>query len=593
MAAPNDGLPYPQAPVSNHTHTNAAVVIIGAGISGMCTAIDLIKRNKTKNFVIIEKSSGLGGTWRDNKYPGCCCDVWSHLYSFSFEQNSEWTREYPGQEEILRYLVGVAQKYELYRYIRFNSTVDSATWDDAEKKWKTNISVSGGSKDAEFGSHYTLTSDFLVSAVGQLNMPKTPDIPGLSSFKGKSLHSARWDWSYDLTDKRIAIIGNGATAAQIIPELAKVAKKLTIHQRTPNWVIPRMDAPIPSWKRNVYKYLPAVRWRVRADMMDFRESFYDAVFNNESPVAQFTEQMSKDHMHAQLPGREDLWAKLQPNYSVGCKRVIITDDYFPVFLQDNVKLETGHIDRITEKGIVTDGVEEEYDLIVTATGFRTVEFMHPIDITGSAGRSLADVWKKGGRGYLGVSVEGLPNFAMLYGPNTNLGHNSIILMIEAQSRYINAIIKEVVDARSKGGSLTVMVKGDVFERYNQAMQEKLQTSSFADPKCNSWYKNEEGVITNNWSGNVIEYQKVWVSPCLLFSQPPPDTFHAAPLQGQLVRLQSIRLDRRLPRRKGTDEHWPCRRGDARQLSQYGHRGDVACGRGGGGRDSGEGGEVEG
>jgi cation diffusion facilitator CzcD-associated flavoprotein CzcO len=330
------------------------------------------------------------------------------------------------------------------------------------------------------------------------------------------MHSARWDWSYDLTNKRIAIIGNGATAAQIIPELAKVASKLTIHQRTPNWVIPRMDAPIPSWKRNIFKYIPAIRHRYRADMMDFRESFYDAVFDNKSPVAQFTEQMSKDHMHAQLPDRPDLWEKLQPKYSVGCKRVIITDDYFPVFLQDNVKLETGHIDRITEKGIVTDGVEEEYDLIVTATGFRTVEFMHPISITGSGGRTLDSIWSKGGRGYLGVTILGLPNFAMLYGPNTNLGHNSIILMIEAQSRYINALIKEVLEARTRGGNLTITVKEEVFEKYNKEIQRKLQGSSFADPNCNSWYKNEEGVITNNWSGTVVEYQRV----CFLSSISP-------------------------------------------------------------------------
>jgi cation diffusion facilitator CzcD-associated flavoprotein CzcO len=243
-------------------------------------------------------------------------------------------------------------------------------------------------------------------------------------------------------------------------------------------------------------------------MMDFRESFYDAIFNHESPVAQFTEQMSKDHMKTQLPDRPDLWKKLQPNYAVGCKRVIITDDYFPVFKQDNVKLETGHIDRITEKGIVTDGVEEEYDLIVMATGFRTVEFMHPISITGSGGRSLESIWAKGGRGYLGVSIESLPNFGMLYGPNTNLGHNSIILMIEAQSRYINALIKQVVNARAVGGSLTIQVKKEVFEAFNERTQAKLQGSSFADPACSSWYKNAEGVITNNWSGNVVEYQKV-------------------------------------------------------------------------------------
>ncbi|KIV98102.1 hypothetical protein PV10_01788 [Exophiala mesophila] len=499
--------PWPQVPVGNKDHTEASVVIIGGGISGMCTAIDLISNN-IHNFVILEKSGGVGGTWRDNKYPGCCCDVWSHLYSYSFEQNPDWTREYPGQEEILRYLMGVAQKYELYRYVRFNTAVDSAKWDDASKKWKTSVTVQGA-KDAEFGQNYTITSDFLVSAVGQLNVPRYPDIDGLDQFTGKLMHSARWDWSYSLKGKKVAIIGNGATAAQIIPEIVKEVDHLTIHQRTPNWVIPRLDAEIPSWKRSVYRYLPYVRHRKRADMMDFRESFYDAVFNHDSATAHFIEAQSKDHMHTQLKDRPDLWAKLQPNYAVGCKRVIISDDYFPVFARDNVKLETGKIDRITEKGIVTDGHEEEYDLIILATGFRTVEFMYPIDITGSAGRTLASVWKDGGQALYGVTVESLPNFGMLYGPNTNLGHNSIILMIEAQSKYINALIKEVVEARSKSGSLVITPNPQRVKEFNDQIQSELEKSSFADPNCNSWYKiKDSGKITNNWSRTVINYQKI-------------------------------------------------------------------------------------
>ncbi|KAL2429410.1 FAD-binding monooxygenase ktnD [Exophiala dermatitidis] len=499
--------PWPQVPVSNKSHTEAAVVIIGGGISGMCTAIDLIKRNNCKNFIIIEKSGGLGGTWRDNKYPGCCCDVWSHLYSFSFEQNPDWTREYPGQEEILEYLMGVAQKYELYRYTRLNTAVDAAKWDDVTKKWKTTVSVLGG-KDAEFGSTYTITSDFLVSAVGQLNIPKMPDIPGLDDFRGKLMHSARWDWSYDLRGKKVAIIGNGATAAQIIPEIVKEVSHLTIHQRTPNWVIPRLDAPIPEWKRSLYRYLPLVRWRKRADMMDFREGFFDAVFNHSSPTAQFIESQSIEHMHRQLPNRPDLWEKLQPKYAVGCKRVIISDDYFPVFLRDNVKLETGKIEMITEKGIVTDGHEEEYDLIILATGFRTVEFMHPINIIGRNERTLSDIWKEGGQALYGVTVESLPNFGMLYGPNTNLGHNSIILMIEAQSNYINALIHEVLEARRHGGTLVIEPNSKRVQKFNQEIQSELEKSSFADPNCNSWYKNESGKITNNWSRNVVEYQKL-------------------------------------------------------------------------------------
>ena len=323
------------------------------------------------------------------------------------------------------------------------------------------------------------------------------------------MHSARWDWSYDLSNKKVAIIGNGATAAQIIPEIVKEVGSLTIHQRTPNWVIPRLDAAIPEWKRTMYKYLPYVRWRKRADMMDFREAFYHAVWDNEHPVAKMLEQQSKDQLHTQLKEREDLWVKLQPEYKIGCKRVIISDDYFPVFLRDNVRLETGKIDGITEKGIVADGKEEEYDLIVCATGFRTVEFMHPIDITGSAGRSLASVWKEGGAALYGVAVESLPNFGMLYGPNTNLGHNSIILMIEAQSKYINGMIKEVLEARREGGQLVIMPKEKRVREYNEELQGELKKSSFNDDRCGSWYKRKDnGKITQNWSKNVIDYQKV-------------------------------------------------------------------------------------
>ena len=412
--------------------------------------------------------------------------------------------------------MGVAHKYQIYRYVRFNSSVDSAKWDDADKKWKTQVTVQGA-KDAEFGSSYTLTSDFLISAVGQLNQPKLPDIDGLDQFKGKLMHSARWDWSYDLKGKKVAIIGNGATAAQIIPEVVKEAGHLTVHQRTPNWVIPRLDAPIPHWKRNMYKYLPYVRWRKRADMMDFREAFFDAVWDNDSPTAKFLEAQSKEQLHTQLASREDLWDKLQPKYKIGCKRVIITDDYFPVFLRDNVKLETGKIDRITDKGIVTDGQEEEYDLIIMATGFHTVEFMHPIEITGVAGRTLASVWKEGGEALYGVAVESLPNFGMLYGPNTNLGHNSIILMIEAQSKYINGLIKEIITARRQGGQLVVKPRGARVAEFNKEIQGELERSSFNDPNCGSWYKRKDnGKITQNWSGTVVAYQKVSHEPQPVF-----------------------------------------------------------------------------
>lgn len=243
--------------------------------------------------------------------------------------------------------------------------------------------------------------------------------------------------------------------------------------------------------------------------MDYRESFYDAVTDGNSDFAQMLRDFCTDMMHTQLPNQPEMWEKLTPTYNPGCKRVIISDDYYPALARENVSLETAKIGRITETGIeVEGGASEDFDLLVLATGFRTVEFMHPISITGVGGRGLDEIWKGGAEAYNGVVVEDLPNFGMLYGPNTNLGHNSIILMIEAQSRYITALVGAVLDARKQGKQLALTPKHEVVEAYNKRVQDVLNKSSFADPKCNSWYKNKDGKITNNWSGTVVEYQKM-------------------------------------------------------------------------------------
>ncbi|KAF4553234.1 Flavin-binding monooxygenase-like protein 7 [Elsinoe fawcettii] len=502
--------PWPEAPVGNKDHTQAAVVIVGAGISGMCTAIDLIKRNNCRNFVIVEKSSGVGGTWYDNKYPGCCCDVFSMLYSFSFEQKPDWTREYPGQEEILEYLTGIAQKYNLYQHIRFNTYVEEARWDDQALKWRTKVSTVGGSKEAEASPGYEITSDFFVSAVGQLNVPKWPDaIPGLRDFKGKMMHSARWDWSYDLNNKKIAIIGNGATAVQIIPEIQKVASSVTVYQRTPNWVVPRQDAEVPSYARNLMKYIPPLRARKRSLQMDFRESTYDGLVNPSSMISSEFRRLCLEMINVSFPNDPEMRKTLTPNYSPGCKRILISDDYYPALAQPNVRLETRAISKITSTGIsVSPDAHEEYDLIVLATGFQTLSFLHPIKIYGTNSLPLSTPWSQGATALYGVLAPSCPNFGMLYGPNSNLGHNSIILMIEAQSRYINALITPVLSARRQGRSLALLPKKARIEEYNAWVQKRLEGTSFADESCSSWYKNAEGKITNNWCGTVVEYQKL-------------------------------------------------------------------------------------
>ncbi|TVY36246.1 FAD-binding monooxygenase [Lachnellula occidentalis] len=498
----------PSTPYGRNTN-KTDVLIIGAGISGLVMAIEMIRKGNGRKFIIVEQGNQVGGTWNDQRYPGCCCDVWSHLYSLSFEPNPSWTREYPGQEEILAYLIAIAHKYQLYAHIRFSTSVTSSRWDESSKTWSSQVERQG-SKDSEFSKQYTITSSFLVSAVGQLNVPKYPnEIPGIDSFNGKAMHSARWDWDFDLRGKKVGIIGSGASAAQIIPEIAGVCESLTVFQRTPNWVIPRGDVAISPTRQALYKYVPWARRRYRAALMDAREGFFDVVFEITSPVHEYMMGASKAHMAAQLPGDgyAELREKLQPRYAVGCKRVIITDDFFPAFARENVALETGRIEGITEKGVSVEGREYDFDVLVYATGFKTTQFMYPIQIYGKGGKSIEDIWSEGASAYLGMTVPELPNFSMLYGPNTNLGHNSIILMIEAQAMYINTLITKIQLAKQRGGSLSIQTKSQVAEDYNNEIQTRLSQSAFADPNCNSWYKNEAGLITNNWSDAAIPYQK--------------------------------------------------------------------------------------
>ena len=435
--------------------------------------------------------------------------VLSHLYSFSFEPNPNWTREYPGQEEIRDYIIGVAHKYQLYRHIRFNSSVEEARWDDGNNKWRTVIKRLGG-KEAEIGESYSITSDFLVSAVGQLNAPKYPNIQGLEKFQGKTMHSARWDWDYDLRGKKVGIIGTGATAAQIIPEIAQSCQQLVVFQRTPAWVMPRHDRRISQARQAAYKHIPFVRKRYRACLMDFRENVFDAAFDPESAKHDHITSISRRHMMSQLGGdcNAAIRESLTPNYPFSCKRIIVSDDYYPAMKHDSVTLETNPITEITSTGIsMKNETHHNLDLLILATGFRTTQFLYPIRIYGAGGSPLSEAWAQGASAYLGITVENLPNFGMLYGPNTNLAHNSLILQIEAQSLYINTLIASVLDSKRQGKTLRLEPRHEIVESYNDEVQARLANSTFADPNCTSWFKDENGRITTNWCGSAIQYQE--------------------------------------------------------------------------------------
>jgi cation diffusion facilitator CzcD-associated flavoprotein CzcO len=407
-------------------------------------------------------------------------------------------------------LIEVAEKWGLYSHIRFNSSVSEAHWDDESSKWGIVVDVGGG-KEEEYGPRYILKADFLIAGVGQLNQPHYPDLLGLEEYSGKIMHSARWDWSYSMKEKRVGIIGNGATAAQIIPELAKEVKTLVVFQRTPNWVIPREDRPINILRRTFYRYLPTIQKRYRAQIMDMREEFYMAASVPNTAEKDNIRTVCVEMMQKDIPKNANLRDKLTPEYPPGCKRVISSDDFFSAMNQSHVLLETERIRRVTRTGLSTgsDGNQKhELDCLILATGFKTQNFLFPMKIVGTGGRSLHDVWKKVPLAFRGVTVESMPNFGMLYGPNTNLGHNSIILMIEAQSRYLQALIAKVIQAKQRDLSLALSPKPDVVEKYNEWIQDRLQKSTFADPSCRSWYKTAEGQVTNNWCGTVVEYQQM-------------------------------------------------------------------------------------
>ncbi|PNP78979.1 hypothetical protein FNYG_07844 [Fusarium nygamai] len=409
------------------------------------------------------------------------------------------------------YIQDVAQKYGLYKFVRFSSEVTAAEWDSKSHEWNVSINVLAG-KEAEFCPKYTIKANFLIAGVGQLNEPFWPQVPGQESFQGKVMHSARWDWSYDLAGKRVGIIGNGATAVQIAPEVAKVASHLTIFQRSPNWLIPRFDAEIPHWKRFLFDHVPAVLSRARAEIMNARESYYQAVNHADSSDSSAMTATCKQHMQTQLPDRPDLWEKLTPNYPPGCKRILLSDDYYPTLRLPHVNLETRHIDRMTDSGVVVrDGLQEkeiDLDLVIFATGFQAKDFLHGINVQGAGDQPLRSKWANGASALYGVTVDTLPNFGMLYGPNTNLGHNSIILMIEAQARYLVPLVTRVLKSRARGGKVSVMPKALRVQEWNKDLQRNLGSSTFADPRCSSWYKTDSGVVTNNWSGTVVEYQEL-------------------------------------------------------------------------------------
>jgi cation diffusion facilitator CzcD-associated flavoprotein CzcO len=467
--------------------TAPRIAILGAGAAGLCMAIRLVQAG-IRSFTIYEKSHHIGGTWRDNTYPGAGCDVPSHLYSFSFEPKYDWSRAFSLQPEIQRYLEHCATKYDLGPHLRFGVEIASARYDEAACLWRLRTTAGEA-----------ITADVVVSGTGQLNRPHVPEIPGLDEFAGTWFHSARWRHDHDLAGRTVAVVGNGASAIQFVPPVAEAARTVRIFQRSANWIIPRNDRAYRPWEQWAFRHVPGFARLHRALIYAALELRFFGFFKN-SWFGRRLERQATAYMHAHITDA-GLRAALTPDYPAGCKRILISDDYYQALARPNVQLVTLPIARIARDGVVTaDGTLHLADTIVFATGFETTKFLAPMEFEGIGGRRLSAAWRDGAEAYLGVAVSGFPNLFLLYGPNTNLGHNSIIFMIECQVRYVMQCIERL--RRQRLAALDV--KPEVQRRYNEALQRNLKRTAW-DAGCTSWYKTASGKVTNNWSGFTVEY----------------------------------------------------------------------------------------
>jgi len=465
------------------------IVIIGAGFAGICLAIKL-KQQGFKDFVIFEKADSLGGTWRDNTYPGAECDIPSALYSYSFEHNADWEYKWSGQQQILKYQQDVANKHQLEPIIQYHTEVCAAEYDQHENAWLLTL----GDREQCWAQH-------LVTAVGQLHYPSTPKIVGADKYQGALFHSAQWDHQVDLKDKQVAVIGNAASAVQLIPEVAQSVQHLTVFQRSANWMIPKVDRPYTRFEQWLSKKLPPIAKIYRFGIWMSGEFGVLPAIRGNRFSRWLLRGWSQRHLRRQIQDPL-LLKKLTPDYPIGAKRILFSDNYYPTLNRDNVTLVTDKIESFSETGLVLSGDKnKKFDAIIYATGFKTNPFLSSIKIIGINDQLLSHAWSDGAHAYLGLATHGFPNLHMMYGPNTNLGHSSIIIMLEAQAEYIVQTVTEL-DRRSLK---SIDVKAIAEQQYNQEIQSRLQKTAFNEI-AESWYK-DGGKITNNWAGGTLEYMR--------------------------------------------------------------------------------------
>jgi cation diffusion facilitator CzcD-associated flavoprotein CzcO len=462
------------------------VLIVGAGFGGITAAIEL-RRHGVRNIRILEKASDLGGTWFYNTYPGAACDVPSHLYSFSFAQRRDWSRLCSPQAEIHDYLHDVALEQGIEALIETAVEVTACSWDEQRFRW-TVRTAAGDAHEA----------DVLILATGQLDQPALPPIEGADEFAGHSFHSAEWDHDYPLAGKRVAVVGTGASAVQFVPEIAPLVGRLEIFQRTGNWFLPRRNRPYPAIWRAAIERIPWLQELRRRFMFEYGESLTLAI-RHPGTVGRLGAARSAAFMRLQLRDPE-IRRKAWPGYTFGCKRILFSSFYLPTLQRPNVDLVTDRITRIDRDGLITgDGARHDVDCIIWATGFRTNDFMFPMEITGAGGLELRECWAAGPHAHLGMSVPGFPNMFILYGPNTNTSGGSIIFYLETQSGYIRQALEEL---RSRGAG-AIEVRREVEAASDRETQARFAGTAWV--RCDSWYRDERGRIVANWPGYMREY----------------------------------------------------------------------------------------
>jgi cation diffusion facilitator CzcD-associated flavoprotein CzcO len=471
-------------------HEHVRVAVIGSGFGGLGAAVRL-RREGITDFVVLERAGSVGGTWRDNSYPGCACDVPSHLYSFSFAPNPDWPRAFSGQEHIREYLEHVADVLRLRPHIRLDSEVKMMRWDTEKLYWE--VETSSG----------TLTADVVVSATGPLSDPKVPDIPGLDTFPGKVFHSARWDHDYDLRGKRVAMVGTGASAIQIVPSIQPDVARLTLFQRTPPWVMPRMDRAIGGLERWLHRQLPFTTQLRRGLLWGIRELQVQAFTKRPSELG-VVEQLAKRNMARAIKDPE-LRARLTPSYRIGCKRILLSSSYYPALAQPNVDVVASGLAEVRGSTVVAaDGSEAEVDAIIFGTGFHVTDMPIADRVVGAEGKTLAESWSDSGMAALrGATAAGFPNWMTIIGPNTGLGNSSMILMIESQLNYMADFVRQL---DVLGGRVALGARRSAVTAWNHRVQERMKRTVWNTGGCTSWYLDANGRNTTIWPGTTTEFR---------------------------------------------------------------------------------------